>query len=89
MSSMPECKGCGKYIHGGPCYCEDCANKKDSIIEQMKEALEEAEQYLDHHHTCNIGKPSLEYGNIVVRECDCGLREYLDKREQTLKLLEE
>lgn len=27
MSSSPECRSCGIYIHSGPVICEDCISK--------------------------------------------------------------
>ena len=34
MSSEPECKICGNYIHHGPVICERCQVKHDAAIRQ-------------------------------------------------------
>lgn len=31
MSSLPECKRCGVYVHGGPCYCERCGSIENIV----------------------------------------------------------
>ena len=36
MSSMPECKVCGNYIHHGLVICQDCLEKHDDKIQQAE-----------------------------------------------------
>lgn len=40
MSSMPECKKCGAYVHHGPCLCDDCSEALRTENERYREALE-------------------------------------------------
>ncbi len=44
MSSSPECRSCGIYIHSGPVICEDCISKRlttarESAAREMRERI--------------------------------------------------
>ena len=36
MSSMPECKRCGNYVHHGPVICDDCLT---SVLDEVDRHL--------------------------------------------------
>jgi len=68
MSSMPECKRCGAYVHWGPVLCEDCAEKlKDELVlsEYWRERYRDAYLKLkmcDEVHTLKLSE---EYFSLV------------------------
>ena len=54
MSSMPECKKCGDYIHHGPILCDECGGKlleererQQAEIERLRKGIRVAIEYCD------------------------------------------
>jgi len=64
MSSLPECKRCGDYVHYGPVLCEACLLVQHRKMEELEERLSEFRRTCDARRSENS---ALEAKNVQLR----------------------
>lgn len=66
MSSLPECKRCGVYVHGGPCYCERCGSIENVV--QLQDEIASLRSRLEHRERLLWSPINERFMEGVMRE---------------------